>query len=93
MDIGHEGEGVGKINNFTVFVKEAIKDETVKIKLIKVNKTYGVGKLLEVIIPSKHRTEPVCPIYKRCGGCNLQHISYEEQLNFKTQRVKDVMQE
>ncbi|WP_346914873.1 23S rRNA (uracil(1939)-C(5))-methyltransferase RlmD [Clostridium sp.] len=88
---GHEGEGVGKINNFTVFVKGAIKDETVKIKLIKVSKTYGIGKLLDVILPSKYRTEPICPIYKRCGGCNLQHISYEEQLNFKTQRVKDVM--
>lgn len=88
---GHEGEGVGKINNFTVFVNSAIKGETVKIKLIKVNKTYGVGKLLEVIEPSRHRTEAVCPIYKRCGGCNLQHISYEEQLEFKTQRVKDVM--
>ncbi|MEG1255092.1 23S rRNA (uracil(1939)-C(5))-methyltransferase RlmD [Clostridium sp.] len=89
---GHEGEGVGKINNFTVFVKEAIKGETVKIKLIKVNKNYGVGKLLEVVIPSSHRTEAVCQIYKRCGGCNLQHISYNEQLNFKTQRVKDVME-
>lgn len=88
---GHEGEGVGKIGNFTVFVKDAIKDETVKIKLIKVNKSYGVGKLLDVMEPSTHRTEAVCPIYKRCGGCNLQHISYEEQLEFKTQRVKDVM--
>ncbi|MEG0133228.1 MAG: 23S rRNA (uracil(1939)-C(5))-methyltransferase RlmD [Clostridium sp.] len=89
---GHEGEGVGKINNFTVFVKEAMKNETVKIKLIKVNKTYGVGKLLEVIIPSVHRAEPVCKIYKRCGGCNLQHVSYDEQLRFKTQRVKDVIE-
>lgn len=89
---GHEGEGVGKINNFTVFVKGAIKGETVKVKLIKVNKTYGIAKLLEVIVPSQHREKPVCSIYKRCGGCNLQHISYTEQLNFKTQRVKDVME-
>ena len=89
---GHEGEGVGKINNFTMFVKGAIKGETVKIKLIKVNKTYGIAKLLEVIVPSQHREKPVCSIYKRCGGCNLQHISYIEQLNFKTQRVKDVME-
>ena len=89
---GHEGEGVGKINNFTVFVKEALKGETVKIKLIKITKTYGVGKLLEVMIPSKYRETPICPIYKRCGGCNLQHISYAEQLDFKTQRVKDVME-
>ena len=89
---GHEGEGVGKINNFTVFVKGAIKGETVKIKLIKVNKTYGIAKLLEIIVPSQYREKPVCSIYKRCGGCNLQHISYTEQLNFKTQRVKDVME-
>ena len=88
---GHEGEGVGKIQNFTVFVKGAIKGETVKVKLIKVNKNYGVGKLLEVINQADCRTEAVCSIYKRCGGCNLQHISYEEQLNFKTQRVEDVM--
>lgn len=88
---GHEGEGVGKIGNFTVFVKDAIKNETVKIKLIKVNKNYGVGKLIDVMEPSTHRVEAICSIYKRCGGCNLQHISYEEQLKFKTQRVKDVM--
>lgn len=88
---GHEGEGVGKIDNFTVFVKGAIKGEQVKVKLIKVNKNYGVGKLLEVIKPASCRTEAVCSIYKRCGGCNLQHLTYEEQLNFKTQRVQDVM--
>lgn len=89
---GHEGEGVGKINNFTVFVKEAMVGETVKIKLIKVSKKYGVGKLLEVIIPSPERTRPICSIYKRCGGCNLQHMSYEGQLKFKTQRVRDVVE-
>lgn len=88
---GHEGEGVGKINNYTVFIKGAIKGERVKVKLIKANKNYGIGKLLEVIEPSSSRREAVCPIYKRCGGCNLQHISYEEQLEFKTQRVKEVI--
>ncbi len=88
---GHEGEGVGKIDNFTVFVPGAIKDETVKIRLIKVNKNYGIGKVLDIVIPSNNRTNPICAIYKRCGGCNIQHMTYEEQLRFKTCRVKDVM--
>ncbi|WP_061996874.1 23S rRNA (uracil(1939)-C(5))-methyltransferase RlmD [Clostridium sp. ATCC 25772] len=88
---GHQGEGVGKIDNFTVFVEGALKDETVKIKLIKINKNYGVGKLIEVLSSSESRTEPVCSTYKRCGGCNLQHSTYETQLSFKTERVRDVI--
>lgn len=88
---GHQGEGVGKIDNFTVFVEGALKDETVKIKLIKINKNYGVGKLIEVLSSSESRTEPVCSTYKRCGGCNLQHSTYEAQLSFKTERVRDVI--
>lgn len=88
---GHQGEGVGKIDNFTVFVEGALKDETVKVKLIKVNKNYGVGKLIEVLSSSESRTEPVCSTYKRCGGCNLQHSTYEAQLSFKTERVRDVI--
>lgn len=89
---GHEGEGIGKVNNYTIFIKGAIKGETVRVKLIKANKSYGIGKLMEVIVPSEGRTQPICSIYKRCGGCNLQHMSYEEQLNFKTERVRDVME-
>lgn len=88
---GHEGEGVAKIEGYTVFIESALKGEVVKVKLIKVNKNYGVGKLLEVIEPSEERVEPLCSTYKRCGGCNLQHYSYEEQLNFKTERVKNVI--
>ncbi|GAA0125234.1 23S rRNA (uracil(1939)-C(5))-methyltransferase RlmD [Clostridium sp. CTA-19] len=88
---GHQGEGVGKIDNFTVFVEGALKDETVKIKLIKINKNYGVGKLIEVLSSSESRTEPACSTYKRCGGCNLQHSTYEAQLSFKTERVRDVI--
>lgn len=88
---GHEGEGVAKIQGFTVFIAGVLKGEVVKVKIIKVNKNYGVGKLLEVIEASEKRVEPVCGTYKRCGGCNLQHYSYEEQLNFKTERVKNVI--
>ncbi|MPM65742.1 23S rRNA (uracil-C(5))-methyltransferase RlmCD [bioreactor metagenome] len=88
---GHEGEGVAKIEGYTVFIEGALKGEVVKVKLIKVNKNYGIGKLLEVLEPSEKRVEPICGTYKRCGGCNLQHYSYEEQLNFKTERVKNVI--
>jgi 23S rRNA (uracil1939-C5)-methyltransferase len=90
--MGYEGEGVGKIENFTVFVQGALLGESVKIKIVKVAKNYAYGKLLEVNQPSKHRKEPGCGIYKSCGGCQMQHMSYEGQLEFKTQRVKDVME-
>jgi 23S rRNA (uracil1939-C5)-methyltransferase len=90
--MGYEGEGVGKINNFTVFVHGALKGETVKVKIVKVSKNFAYGKLLEIIEKSKYRQEPKCPIYKRCGGCQIQHMSYKGQLEFKTQRVKDVIE-
>ena len=88
---GYEGEGIGRIDNYPVFIKGALKDEKVKIKIIKVNKNYGFGKLMEIITPSKARTNAVCSIYQRCGGCNLQHMSYEEQLKFKKSRVEDCL--
>ncbi|WP_349305969.1 23S rRNA (uracil(1939)-C(5))-methyltransferase RlmD [Clostridium swellfunianum] len=89
--MGYEGEGVGKIENFTVFVQGALIGEKVKVKIVKVAKNYAYGKLLDIIETSKHRAEPVCSIYKNCGGCQLQHMSYEGQLGFKTQRVKEVI--
>jgi len=91
VSMGYEGEGVGKVNNFTVFVQGALLGETVKVKIVKLSKNFAHGKLLEVIKSSKHRIEPVCSIYKRCGGCQMQHMSYEGQLEFKTNRVKDVV--
>ncbi len=91
VSMGYEGEGVGKVNNFTVFVQGALLGETVKIKIVKLSKNFAHGKLLEVIKSSKHRIEPVCSIYKRCGGCQMQHMSYEGQLEFKTNRVKEVV--
>ncbi|MFL0268803.1 23S rRNA (uracil(1939)-C(5))-methyltransferase RlmD [Candidatus Clostridium radicumherbarum] len=90
--LGFEGEGVGKINDFTVFVQGALKGETVKVKIVKVAKSYAHGKLIEIIKPSEFRIEPKCGIYKKCGGCQLQHMTYEAQLAFKTQRVKEVME-
>ena len=84
----HEGQGVGRIDNFTIFVDGALKDEQAEIKIIKVNKNYGVGKLLKILKTSPDRCEPFCPTYKRCGGCNIQHINYEAGLKFKSDLVK-----
>jgi 23S rRNA (uracil1939-C5)-methyltransferase len=85
----HEGSGVGKVDGFTIFVEGALPNEKVKIKAIKVNKNFAYGKLLEIMTPSPNRATPFCPIYKACGGCTMQHMSYKEQLSFKTNVVKD----
>lgn len=90
-NMGYEGEGVGKIDNFTVFVAGAIVGEKVKIKIVKVSKNFAFGKLIEIIEASPSRIEPVCSIYKSCGGCNIQHIDYKAQLDFKTNRVIQVI--
>lgn len=89
---GNMGEGIGKINNFTVFVKGAVKGEKARIKIVKVNKNFAFGKLLKVIEKSDKRCEPICSIYKNCGGCQLQHISYREQLEFKKHKVMDCLE-
>lgn len=85
----HEGQGVGRIDNFTVFVDGVIKGEEAEIKIIKVNKNYAVGKLLKLLKASPDRIEPVCGVYKRCGGCSLQHMSKEATLRFKTELVTE----
>ena len=91
VDLGFEGEGITKINGFTMFVKGALKGEKAKIKVLKVNKDYGFAKLLEVLEESIDREEPVCENFKKCGGCNLQHMNYETQLNHKTNIVKTTL--
>ena len=91
VDLGFEGEGITKINGFIMFVKGALKGEKAKIKVLKVNKDYGFGKLLEVIEESSDREEPMCEYFKMCGGCNLQHMNYEAQLNHKTNIVKTTL--
>jgi 23S rRNA (uracil1939-C5)-methyltransferase len=90
--LGYEGEGIGKIDDFTVFVKGAIDGEVVEAKIIKVNKNFAFGKLISIIKKSPNRVEPICEIYGKCGGCGLQHLSYEKQLNFKKKRVKDCLE-
>lgn len=87
-DMGYEGEGITKIDGYTTFVKGALKGEKAQIKMLKVNKDYGFAKLLKVLKHSENREEPVCASFEKCGGCNLQHMSYESQLDYKTNLVK-----
>lgn len=91
LDMGFEGEGIAKIDGYTVFIKGALKGEKVKIKILKANKDYGFAKLLEVIEPSAIRVEPDCEVFSRCGGCNLQHMDYYAQMQLKTDLVKNTL--
>ena len=86
-----DGCGVGRLNGFAVFVPYTIVGETVRIVLIKVLKSYAVGKLIEVIKPSEHRTKSLCKNFYQCGGCALWHMSYDEELKFKKQKVADCL--
>ena len=92
VDNGIDGEGIAKIDGYTLFVEGAIKGEKIKVLVVKANKTYGYGKILEIIEPSNDRVEPICPQYKKCGGCTLQHMSYEAQLRFKEEKVKKTLE-
>ena len=91
LDNGFEGEGITKIDNFTIFVPGAIKGEKVRILIVKVLSSYGYGKLLEVIKSSENRQEVDCKTYKRCGGCNLRHIKYEYTLKMKQNAVQSLV--
>ena len=87
-DCGIDGEGIGKADGFTVFVKDAVIGDTVTAKIIKAKKNYGYGRLMEVLKPSPYRVEPECAFARQCGGCQLQALSYDQQLVFKTNKVK-----
>lgn len=88
-DIGTNGEGIGRIDGYTVFVEGALPEEVIKVLIVKTKKHFSYGKLLEIMEPSPHRVTPACPVAAKCGGCQLQHLSYEGQLAFKTKKVKD----
>lgn len=90
--LGSNGEGIGRIAGYTVFVEGALPGETIRVLIVKVKKNYGYGKLMEILEVSPERREPMCPVAKQCGGCQLQHLSYEAELAYKTREVKDVME-
>ena len=82
--LGSNGEGIGRIEGYTVFVEGALPPETCLVLIVKTRKHFGYGKLLEILSPSPDRREPCCPVAKQCGGCQLQHLSYAAQLAYKT---------
>ena len=91
IDMGAEGEGIGKINDYIVFVPQAVTGDTVEVELIKAKKNFGYGKLLRILEPSSIRMIPKCAVSKKCGGCQFQHITYEEQLKWKTKKVREAL--
>lgn len=91
VDNGFEGEGIAKINNFTIFIPNALKGEKIKILVVKVLKSHAFGKILEILEASKYRTQVDCKTYKRCGGCDLRHIEYEETLKMKQNAVQSLV--
>ena len=88
VDCGTDGEGIGKADGFTVFVKDAVIGDTVTAKIMKAKKNYGYGRLMEILNASPYRVEPVCPSARQCGGCQLQAVSYEEQKVFKEKKLR-----
>lgn len=88
-DIGTNGEGIGRVDGYTLFIKDAIIGDEVEAKIIKAKKNYGYARLMNIITPSKDRIEPVCPVARRCGGCQIQEMDYQAQLRFKQELVKN----
>ena len=88
-DIGNDGEGIGKVYGYTLFIKDAVIGDVVKAKIMKAKKNYAYAHLEEVVKPSEYRTTPACHIAKQCGGCQLQFMSYEKQLQYKQDKVRN----
>ena len=91
-DMGNDGEGIGKVEGYTLFVKGSIIGDVAKVKVLKAKKTYGYAKVEELITPSSDRVAPRCAVAGRCGGCQMQHLSYEKQLLHKADKVKNCLQ-
>ena len=90
-DMGTEGEGIGKIDGFTFFVKDALIGDVIEAKVMKVKKNYAYARLEKVVTPSSFRVEPKCQFARNCGGCQLQTMDYAQQLSFKNRKVKNNM--
>ena len=88
-DIGVSGEGIGKVDGYTLFVKDTVIGDVVRVKIMKAKKNYGYARLMDIIKPSKDRVETACPIARQCGGCQIQAMNYNAQLKYKQKLVKD----
>lgn len=90
-NLNHEGSGITKVNNKVTFVKNALPDETVEIKITKSFKNYNEAIVTKYIKISESRQEPVCPYYDLCGGCDIMHMDYSSQVDFKKEKVKNIL--
>ena len=91
-DMGQDGEGIGKVEGYTLFVKDAVIGDRVQVKVMKAKKSYGYARLLEILSPSPDRVEPRCACARQCGGCQIQALSYESQLKFKEEKVRGCLE-
>ena len=87
-DMGVDGEGIGKVDGFTLFVKDALIGDVAEVKVMKAKKQYGYARLMKLLTPSPDRVEPVCSVARTCGGCQIQALSYSKQLEFKKNKVR-----
>jgi 23S rRNA (uracil1939-C5)-methyltransferase len=90
-DIGSEGEGIGRYEGYTFFVKDTVMGDRAMVQVMKTGKTYGYARLVKLLKPSEFRVEPRCPIAARCGGCQLQHVDYQKQLEYKESKVRNCL--
>ena len=88
-DMGTEGEGIGKVDGFTLFIKDAVIGDTVQARILKSKKHYAYARLEKVITPSPFRTEPKCAYHRQCGGCQIQAVTYSKQLEFKENKIRN----
>src|SRR5690348_6234207 len=91
-DLAFGGEGVGRVDEFVVFVPFVIAGETVEAEVTEVKKSFARAKLLRVVQASAERVEPPCPYFGACGGCQYQHLAYEAQLRIKRKQIADLFQ-
>lgn len=89
--LDHYGRGIAKLDNKTVFIENALPNEIVEIKIDKENKNYINASVLKYIEKSKTRIEPKCPYYDFCGGCNIMHLPYKDQLKFKQEKIENII--
>ena len=88
-DIGIDGEGIGKLDGMTFFVKDAVIGDEIEARITKLKKNYGYARVEQIVKPSGFRTEPKCELHRRCGGCQIQAMDYAKQLEFKENKVKN----
>lgn len=88
-DMNQDGEGIGKVDGYTLFIKDTVIGDVAEVMVMKAKKTYGYARLMKLITPSEKRVKPKCPVARQCGGCQLQAYDYQEQLLFKENKVRN----